>query len=405
MTVAPAELAIDLMSGEFHGGTDPFPAYAWLRANAPIYYDEANDLWAAALYRDIKAMGSDPATYSNGIGGSRPKFLPLPMMVDMDAPEHKRHRKLVSAGFTPRRIAAMEDHVRAVCDAVIDEVCERGECDFVRDIAAPLPLNMIGDMLGVAHESRPDLLRWSELMLASQGNQSEQTVAEASAAFAEYMTYMQPVLADRRRTGNDEDLIGILVNAEIDGDRLDDDALIFECLLLLVGGDETTRHVLSGGMLALQQHPEQLRLLQAEPARLTAGVEEMLRWVSPIKNMVRTTTRDVEVGGVTIPDGAQIMLLYPSANRDETVFEAPDTFDVTRDPNPHLAFGFGTHFCLGNQLARIELRVMFEQLFTRLPDIRLAEPGPFPLRPSNFISGIEQMPVRFTPCERAPSRS
>lgn len=398
MTTAPAELAIDLMSGEFHGG-DPYPGYAWMRANAPVYYDEANDIWAAATYAHVKSMGSDPATYSNATG-ARPKFIPMPMMVDMDAPEHHRHRKLVSAGFTPRRIAAMEQHVRAVCDAVIDEVCERGSCDFVHDIAAPLPLNMIGDMLGVDRESRPDLLRWSELMLASQGDPNESTAEQASYAFAEYMAYMQPVLEDRRSTGADDDLIGILVNAELDGDRLDNDSLLFESLLLLIGGDETTRHVLSGGMLALQQHPDQLAQLQAEPSLIPAAVEEMLRWVSPIKNMNRTLLRDVEVDGVTIPEGGQILLLYPSANRDETVFDAPDTFDITRDPNPHLAFGFGSHFCLGNQLARIELRVMFDRLITRLPDLRLAAPGPFPSRPSNFISGLETMPVTFSTSPR-----
>ena len=399
MTAAPLELAIDLMSGEFHGG-DPYPAYAWMRANAPIYYDEANDIWAAATYEHVKAMGTDPATYSNATG-SRPKFLPMPMMVDMDPPDHHRHRKLVSAGFTPRRIAAMEDHVRAVCDTVIDEVCERGSCDFVRDIAAPLPLNMIGDMLGVDRESRPDLLRWSEDMLASQGQPDESTAERASLAFAEYMAYMQPVLADRRSTGSEDDLIGILVNAEIDGDRLDDDALLFESLLLLIGGDETTRHVLSGGMLALQQHPDQLRLLQSDPALLRGAVEEMLRWVSPIKNMNRTLLRDVEIDGVQIPEGGQVLLLYPSANRDESVFDDPDTFDITRDPNPHVAFGFGSHFCLGNQLARIELRVMFEQLLRRLPDMRLAEPGPYPARPSNFISGLETLPVTFSASPRS----
>jgi cytochrome P450 family 142 subfamily A polypeptide 1 len=211
---------------------------------------------------------------------------------------------------------------------------------------------------------------------------------------------MQPVLENRRTSHSEDDLIGILVNAEIDGDRLDDDSLMFEALLLLIGGDETTRHVLSGGMLALQEHPDQLRLVRDERDRLPTAVEEMLRWVSPIKNMVRTTTRDVEVGGVAIPDGGQIMLLYPSANRDETVFSDPEAFDVTRDPNPHVAFGFGSHFCLGNQLARIELRVMFDRLFTRLPDLALAEPGPFPLRSSNFISGVETMPVTFTPTPR-----
>jgi cytochrome P450 family 142 subfamily A polypeptide 1 len=371
-----------------------------MRTNAPIFHDEINDLWAAAAYRDVKLMGTDPSTFSNGIGGSRPKFFPMPMMVDMDPPEHQRHRKLVSAGFTPRRISAMADHVRAVCDAVIDEVCERGSCDFVRDIAAPLPLNIIGDMLGVAKESRPDLLRWSELMLSTQGNPDEAAAESASQAFAEYLAYMEPVLAERERTGADDDLVGVLVHAEIDGDRLDRDALIFETLLILIGGDETTRHVLSGGMLALQQHPDQLRVLQRNPGGLPVAVEEMLRWVSPIKNMIRTTTRDVEVSGTTIPDGAQIMLLYPSANRDDTVFDAPDTFDVARDPNPHLAFGFGSHFCLGNQLARIELRVMFEQLFARLPDLALAEPGPFPQRASNFISGVESLPVTFTPAPR-----
>ena len=378
-SAAPAELAIDLMSGDFHGG-DPYAAFAWMRANAPIYHDEANDLWAAATHQYVKLMGTDPSTFSNGIGGARPKFVPMPMMVDMDPPEHHRHRKIVSAGFTPRRIAAMEDHVRSVCDDVIDEVCERGSCDFVRDIAAQLPLNMIGDMLGVTKESRPDLLRWSEQMLESQGNPSEESMANASQAFAEYFEYMQPVLEERRVSKSEDDLIGILVNAEIDGDRLDADALMFESLLLLIGGDETTRHVLSGGMLALQEHPDQLKLLRDERERIPTAVEEMLRWVSPIKNMVRTTTRDVEVGGVTIPDGAQIMLLYPSANRDETVFDDPDVFDVTRDPNPHVAFGFGSHFCLGNQLARIELRVMFDRLFTRLPDLALAAPGPFPQR-------------------------
>jgi cytochrome P450 family 142 subfamily A polypeptide 1 len=322
------------------------------------------------------------------------------MMVDMDAPEHHRHRKLVSAGFTPRRIAAMEDHVRAVCDAVIDEVCESGECDFVHDIAAPLPLHVIGDLLGVSEESRPDLLRWSEQMLASQGAPSEESAEAAGHAFVEYTEYMRPVLEQRRATGKDDDLIGILVHSEIDGDRLDDDSLLFESLLLLVGGDETTRHVLSGGMFALQQNPDQLDLVRTRPDRIPAAVEEMLRWVSPIKNMVRTTTREVRVRDVTIPDGAQIMLLYPSANRDESVFDDPGTFDVTRDPNPHLAFGFGSHFCLGNQLARIELRLMFEQLFARLPDLRLAGPGPFPTRVSNFISGLETMPVRFTPAPR-----
>lgn len=396
MTRSPAELGIDLMSGEFFSD-DPYPAFAWMRRHAPVFHDDANDLWALARYDDVKAAGTDTATFSSA-GGIRPKFPGLPMMIDLDAPEHVRRRKLVSAGFTPRRVQAMEAQVRAVCDEVIDQVCERGSCDFVRDIAAPLPLNVIGDMLGVA--DRSDLLRWSEDMLGSQGSLEPADLETATRAFVEYSDYMERVLADRRRTGAEDDLVGILVHAEIDGDRLDQLSLIHETLLILIGGDETTRHVISGGMLALLERPDQLKRLQAEPGRLSVAVEEMLRWVTPIKDMVRTTTRDVELRGELVPEGAEIMLLYPSANRDESVFDHPDTFDAARASNPHLAFGFGAHFCLGNQLARLELRVMFEQLFERLPDLAPAGPGPLPHRPSNFISGLESMPVTYTPTSR-----
>ena len=372
--------SIDLMSGEFFG-SEPFAAYAWMREHAPVYHDEVNDLWALTRYDDVKAGGTDTAVFSNA-GGIRPKFPPLPMMIDYDPPEHTRRRRLVSAGFTPRRVKAMEGHVRAVCDAVIDEVCEQGECDFVQDIAAPLPLNTIGDLLGIAPADRPGLLRWSEDMLGSQGSADPGGLEAAALAFTEYTAYMGPVFADRRRTGTDDDLVGALVHAEI-------------------GGDETTRHVLSGGMLALLEHPAQLRRLRADPGLLPVAVEEMLRWESPIKDMVRTTTQPAELHGTRIPAGAEVMLLYPAANRDGAVFDRPETFDAARAPNPHLAFGFGAHFCLGNQLARLELRVMFEQLFARLPDLALTAPGTLPRRASNFISGLESMPVTFTPARRS----
>src|SRR6185437_1430577 len=219
----------------------------------------------------------------------------------------------------------------------------------------------------------------------------------AARAFVEYTTYMEPVLASRLDSGQDDDLVGVLVHAEVDGDRLDHDSLIHETLLILVGGDETTRHVITGGMLALQEHPDQLDALRRDPSGIPGAVEEMLRWVTPIKNMARTVTHDTEVDGQRLHEGDEVLLLYPSANRDEAVFDRPDAFDITRTPNPHLAFGFGAHFCLGNQLARLELRVMFERLLARLPDLALAEPGPFPQREANFISGIEAMPVTFTP--------
>ena len=397
MTTAPAHLGIDLMSGEFFG-REPHDAYAWMRANAPVYYDEANDLWAAASYAAVKQASVDTESFSNA-GGIRPKNPPLPMMIDFDAPEHVRRRRLVSEGFTPRRVRAMEDRLRLVCDSLIDRVCERGSCEFVNELAAPLPIIMIGDMLGVAPEDRDDLLRWSDVMLKSQGSPEPDAMEQAMQAFIAYTDYINPVLADRRATGSTDDLVGVLAHAEIDGDSLDDASLVHETLLILIGGDETTRHVISGGVEELLAHPDQHEKLAADPDGLMPGaVEEMLRWVSPIKNMARTATHDVQLGDAQIHAGQEILLLYPSANRDETVFDDPETFDITRSPNPHMAFGFGAHFCLGNQLARLELRVMVERLLARLPDLHLAvDRAELPRRKANFISGIETMPVEFSP--------
>ena len=385
------------MSGPFFG-REPHDAYAWMRANAPVYYDEANDLWGVASYAAVKQASVDTESFSNA-GGIRPKFPPLPMMIDFDAPEHVRRRRLVSEGFTPKRVRAMEDKLRLVCDSLIDTVCERGSCDFVKEIAAPLPIIMIGDMLGVAPDDRDDLLRWSDDMLKGQGSPDPDAMINAANAFTEYSEYIHPVFEDRRTSGNSDDLVGVLCHAEIDGDSLDDGSLVHETLLILIGGDETTRHVISGGVEELLAHPDQVAQLAADPGAMMPGaVEEMLRWVTPIKNMARVATRDVELAGVQIKAGQELILLYPSANRDEEVFEHADTFDITRSPNPHVAFGFGAHFCLGNQLARLELRVMVERVLARLPDLRLAvERAALPRRAANFISGIEEMPVAFTP--------
>jgi cholest-4-en-3-one 26-monooxygenase len=397
VAIAPGELGIDLLDGTFYG-SDPHEAYAWMRANAPVYYDERNDLWAAASYAAVKQASVDTGSFSNA-QGIRPKSGPLPMMIEFDAPEHVLRRRLVSEGFTPKRVRAMEDRLRQACDSIIDTVCEQGHCDFVADIAAPLPIAVIGDMLGFAPEDRAELLQWSDDMLKSQGSPDPDAMERAMNAFVGYSGYINPVLAQRRADKNSDDLVGVLCHAEIDGHSLDDDSLVHETLLILIGGDETTRHVISGGMEALLAHPDQLARLAADPAgRMQGAVEEMLRWVSPIKNMNRTATRDVELGGETIRAGQQILLLYPSANRDKEVFDHPDVFEIARTPNPHIAFGFGAHFCLGNQLARLELKVMFEQLLSRLPDLHLAvESSDLPRRPANFISGIERMPVEFTP--------
>ena len=256
---------------------------------------------------------------------------------------------------------------------------------------------MIGELLGIGPEDRPDLLRWSDDLMRGQGTEDPVLLEKMITAFAEYTVYMSEVIESRRSTGKDDDLVGILVHAGQDGAGLDDDSLIHETLLILIGGDETTRHVVSGGIEALMANPDQLARLVDDRSLVPSAVEEMLRWVTPIKNMARQTTRDVEIRGVTIPEGEKLLLLYPSANRDEEIFEDPDRFDITRSPNDHIAFGFGTHFCLGNQLARLELRVMLNRLLDRLPDLHRSEAGPLDYRDANFVSGLESLPISFTP--------
>jgi cytochrome P450 family 142 subfamily A polypeptide 1 len=395
MTTAPADLTIGLTDGMFYGG-DPFPAFAWMRKYAPAYFDGSSGVWGITRYADIKEISKDPDTFSNA-GGIRPDSDALPMMIDTDAPEHVRRRRLVSEGFTPGRIRESEAGIRSICDAIIDRVCESGSADFVTDIAAPLPMIVIGNMLGVAPEDRADLLRWSDDMLKALGSPDPGAMDLAALAAMEYAEYITAVAEQRRRDQQSDDLIGTLVHAEIDGDRLDEASLIYESLLILIGGDETTRHVISGGMYELLRHPDQHRRLAGDRSLLPGAVEEMLRWVSPIKNMARRMTRDVELHGETLRQGEKLLLLYPSANRDERVFDRPEEFDVDRTPNDHMAFGFGSHFCLGNRLARMELTVMFDRLLDRLPDLALADTAEPPKRAANFVSGYETMPVVFTP--------
>ena len=278
-------------------------------------------------------------------------------------------------------------------------MCERGECDFVWDIAAPLPLLLIADMLGFPPESvrRPAALVRRPHPGHHRHTAEEVQLAAMNAGMA-FREFQLGVIADRRSKPPQDDLVSTLCYAEIDGERLDDESIVQESLLILIGGDETSRHVITDGMLALLALPDQRRPpASTTQSQIEIGVEELLRWVSPIKNMARTVTRDVEMRGQQLREGDQVMLFYPSANRDASVFDDPDRLDVTRDPNPHLAFGFGPHFCLGASLARLELKVMFSELLRRLPDLELASADPLPWRASNFITGPEAMPVRFTP--------
>jgi len=375
-----------------------------MRENEPVYRDGRNGIWGAASYRAVLEAERDPKTFSNA-GGIRPDSPPLPMMIEMDDPAHKKRRMLVYRGFTPKRVAESEPKVKALCDDLIDAVCEQGECDFVRDLAAPLPMIVIGDMIGVAPEDRDDLLRWSDDMVSALSTDaSAELQNKAGVAAFEYAEYALKVIAARRAEPTD-DLMSALVHAEVDGERLNDDELIHESLLILVGGDETTRHVISGGMEQLLLDPGQHESLAADLSGVHVAVEEMLRWVTPIKNMCRTLTKDTTFHGSDLKVGEKVMLLYEGANFDETHFDDPERFDISRQPNEHVAFGFGSHYCLGQALARVELNAMFERLLVRLPDMKLATDEPLPRRPANFISGLESMPVRFTPTAPVGARS
>jgi cytochrome P450 family 142 subfamily A polypeptide 1 len=398
----PANPAIHLLDGFFYAAK-PFEQYRWMRDQAPVYWDETSGLWGVARHQDVMRVSRSPELFCSS-KSSRPDAPPLPSMINMDDPQHKLRRALVNKGFTKRRVEEHEGKIRRIVTELIDAVCDKGRCDFVREIAAPLPMIVIGDLLGVAPEDRDRLLRWSDEMLAaSSATAPPELAARAARAGLEYAQYALRVIADRRAKSPHDDLMSVLVHAEIDGQKLDDEALVHESLLILVGGDETTRHVITEGMEALIRHPEQRAKLVRDPAKIPTAVEEMLRWVSPIKNMNRTATRDTELRGQKIREGDKLLLLYASANRDERAFARPDVFDVERDPNDHVAFGgYGTHFCLGASLARLELRVAFEELLRRLPDLELESDEPLPMRPNNFVVGIEQMGVVFAP--RAPQR-
>jgi cholest-4-en-3-one 26-monooxygenase len=395
---------IDLADGNFYADRHAArEAYRWMRAHQPVFRDR-NGLAGATTYQAIIDAERNPELFSS-TGGIRPDQPGMPYMIDMDDPAHLLRRKLVNAGFTRKRVRARELAIVKLCDTLIDAVCERGECDFVRDIAAPLPMAVIGDMLGVLPEERGMLLKWSDDLVAGLSSQFDPTSPEFQAVMDAFTAYTEFTtdLITKRRVEPTDDLFSILVNAEVEGQRMSDDEIVLETLLILIGGDETTRHTLSGGTEQLVRHRDQWDMLvdiDRRAALLPGAIEEMLRWTSPVKNMCRTLTADTEFHGTALRAHEKIMLLFESANFDESVFDNPDEFNIQRDPNNHLAFGFGTHFCLGNQLARLELSLMTERVLERLPDLRLAADGEvLPLRPANFVSGLESMMMVFTPSQ------
>jgi len=396
---------VDLADGRFYADGNARAAYAWMRAHEPVFRDR-NGQAAATSHAAVLDAERNPELFSSA-GGIRPDQPGMPYMIDMDDPAHLLRRKLVNAGFTRKRVMDRLGGIEKLCDTLIDAVCEKGEADFVRDIAAPLPMAVIGDMLGVLPEERALLLKWSDDLVCGLSSHLDETaIATLMDTFAAYTAFTTDVIADRRANPRD-DMFSILVNSEVEGARMEDAEIVMETLLILIGGDETTRHTLSGGTEQLLRHQDQWgRLVSDERLRedhvasaglLPGAIEEMLRWTSPVKNMCRTLTADTEFHGARLRKDEKIMLMFESANFDEEVFGDPQNFRIDRNPNNHLAFGFGTHFCLGNQLARLELKIMLEKLLVRLPDLRLADESRLGLRPANFVSGLESMPVVFNP--------
>ncbi len=383
----PTRPEIQLLSEDFYADFDELTT--WMRVEAPMYWDDTVGIWGAAAHADIMRMSRDWRTFCSG-KGSRPESS-VPSMINFDPPEHTRRRRMISAGFTRRRVEDHEPYIRAKVNQLIDDVIDRGECDIVADIATPLPMYMIGELMGLPEADHHTLLHWSDLF-ATGGNEVR---AEVEQAVREWWVYISDKIEQRRGSGA-TDLVSLVVNPADGEEPLSDVDLVFETMLVLVGGDETTRHVISAGVAALLHHPDQLAALRADPSLMSGAIEEMLRWATPVRNMNRTATEDVEVHGQQVREGDRILLLYPSGNRDESVFTDPFRFDIRRTPNDHVAFGaYGRHHCLGAPLARLELRVLFEELLRRLDHLELATDEPLQQRRGNFVLGLNQVPVRF----------
>jgi cholest-4-en-3-one 26-monooxygenase len=383
----------------------PQDFFTWLRTNDPVCWIDSPaappGFWAVTKYHDVIAIERDVATFSS----ARPTALIEPesagagtdlMMLNQDPPEHTRLRMLVARGFTPKVMKELEPHVREAASRIVGEAARKDEADFVLDFAAELPLVVIAELLGVPYEDRGKIFDWSNRLVGNSDPEyapaSEEETYEAA---MELFAYAQS-LADKRRQRPLDDIVTTLVSAELEGEKLSEVEFNVFFLLLSVAGNETTRNLISGGMLALMRHPDQQRLLVEQPELIPTAVDEMLRYVTPVMYFRRTVTRDTELRGKHIAAGDAVTLWYGSANRDEDVFEDPQTFDVTRTPNEHIAFGGrGPHYCLGASLAKMEIRLMFEQILSRLPDMELAaEPEQLC---SNLINGIKHMRVRYTP--------
>jgi cholest-4-en-3-one 26-monooxygenase len=356
-------------------------------------YEGGRGYWIISRYDTIKTISRQPMLFSSASGTSVEDRGDFVSMIGMDPPDHRRYRSLVSAGFTPRQIAAQEERHREIVKQILDGVAARGHCDFVVDVAAELPLRVIAELLGVPQSACHDIFDWSNRMIGSQDPEYVVGIEEAASAAQEMYLFANGLAEDRLKTPRD-DLMSRILHGEVDGERIG--TLEFDAffLLLAVAGNETTRNLISHGLLLLLEHPEALTALREDPSKLRVAIEEMLRFKSPVIYMRRTALEDTELEGQRIRKGDKLLLYYPSANRDEDVFERPDEFVFDRANNHHLAFGIGEHFCIGTHLARLETRVMFEGILERMHDMEIA--GPVEYLRSNLIDGIKHIPLKFT---------
>jgi cholest-4-en-3-one 26-monooxygenase len=387
----------------------PHEMFAVLRREAPVYWHEKNGgpgFWAITKYHDLKAISTNPTLFSSQRQGTLlldPPADALPfvqqIMLNMDPPQHRQYRALVNKAFTPRMISNLHNRIREMVRDIINGVIEKGECDFVEDVAALLPMEVICEMMGVPDEDRRSVYEVGNRMVGFddpelQHDGKPREMVDAEAAFGEMFVYATKLREKALQTPSD-DLATALLNAELDGEKLSENDFNFFFLLLLIAGNETTRTVTSNGMLSLLQHPNQLQALRGDPSLLNSAVEEILRYSPAVHTFRRTVTAETVLHDQKLRENDRLLIWYPSANRDEDVFNEPDTFDIRRSPNDHVAFGIGEHFCLGANLARLELREIFRGIITRLHDI---EPtGPARRLRSNFINGVKEMPVRFRP--------
>jgi len=393
----------------------------WLRENDPVHWSEKSRLFVLSKFEDVNYVSKNHQLFCSG-GGVRPgSVIKLPL-IDEDEPRHTQLRRLINRGFTPRMVRKLETAFRQIATETIDKVANKGECDFVEDVSVPMPILLIAEMIGIRREDRARFHRWSDDLIAGDGNRDNPEIMQRSGqALREYGDYLKEIFEDRRKQPQD-DLVSILVGARDQGligenkyemeirarpidtsqiERLEqtrdlaDDELVMLMVLLLVAGNETTRNGISGGMSLLIENPEERQKLIDDPSLIPVAVEEMVRLVSPVQSFARHATQDTELRGRKIRKGDIVLMLYPSANLDPDEFEDPEVFRIDRDPR-HLGFGVGNHFCLGANLARMEMRVAFQELLRRLPDMEYADGGP-QIRPSPLVHSYTHMRVRYTP--------